>query len=273
MMCASASQMTSCPGCVWVRTATWLPIVPEATKRPASFPNRSAARASRRWTVGASSQTSSPTSAAAIAARISGVGVVRGSERRSTMSCMQRLLGGERRLLLASPAGPLAARKLLDQPAERAVGFLGALEAEQRLGLLEESLGGGRRAAVLLEDHVVTLDRGLPVALPDVVVGDPQLLLGQPQAAGLDLHDRVRRVAALGVLLDELLELGDRPGGRRLVALDGRHVVEVAPGQAVLDQVGDRVTRVETHEAFQLLDRLGVLPLPVVGLAEIGRAS
>src|SRR3989440_11739505 len=67
-------------------------MVPEATKTAASLPSRAAAIASRRWTVGSSPQTSSPTSARAMASRISGVGSVSVSERRSTMSCTMSLL-------------------------------------------------------------------------------------------------------------------------------------------------------------------------------------
>ena len=76
--------MISSPRWVWAIRQTWLPIVPEVTKRPASFPNRSAATASRRLTVGSSPKTSSPTSASAMARRISGVGLVTVSLRRST---------------------------------------------------------------------------------------------------------------------------------------------------------------------------------------------
>src|SRR5581483_8408972 len=207
--------------------ATWLPMVPEATKSAASLPNRSAARASRRFTVGSSSKTSSPTSAAAIAARMAGVGVVTVSERRSTMSCMTLPgLGGQAgRRALAGPPRPLAGGVLLPQPLERLIGLVGALQPAEGVGLEEEGLGGGGGAGVVLEDHLVPLERRLPVLAPDVVVGDPQLLLGQPEPARLDLHDRVRRVAALRVLLDELLELGHRLAGHRLVPLDRGHVV------------------------------------------------
>ena len=63
-------------------------MVPLVTNRPASLPSSSAARASRAMTVGSSSKTSSPTSAAAMACRISGVGCVTVSERRSMRSGM-----------------------------------------------------------------------------------------------------------------------------------------------------------------------------------------
>ena len=62
---------------------TRLPIVPLATNSPASLPSSSAARASRALTVGSSPNTSSPSSASAIARRMAGVGWVTVSERRS----------------------------------------------------------------------------------------------------------------------------------------------------------------------------------------------
>src|SRR5215471_4561910 len=64
--------------------ASRLPIVPVATKTAASLPIADAARASRRLMLGSSPKTSSPTSASAIARRMSGPGMVSVSERRST---------------------------------------------------------------------------------------------------------------------------------------------------------------------------------------------
>src|SRR5580658_7249014 len=61
-----------------------LPIVPVGTNSAASLPAISAARASSRFTVGSSPYPSSPTSASAMARRISGVGRVTVSLRRST---------------------------------------------------------------------------------------------------------------------------------------------------------------------------------------------
>src|SRR5208337_1694833 len=85
-MWARDSAITSCPGCVSKRIAIWLPMVPVGTNSAASRPNTSAARRSSRLTVGSSPYTSSPTSAAAMAARISGVGRVTVSERRSMIA-------------------------------------------------------------------------------------------------------------------------------------------------------------------------------------------
>ena len=87
-MCPRASVTTSCPDRVCSLTATWLPIVPDGTNRAASLARISAARSCSRRTVGSSRKTSSPTSASAIALRISAVGVVTVSLLRSiTLVC------------------------------------------------------------------------------------------------------------------------------------------------------------------------------------------
>src|SRR2546429_6097115 len=64
--------------------AVRFPMHPVGTNSAASFPKISAARFSSWLTVGSSPYTSSPTSASAIARRISGVGRVTVSLRRST---------------------------------------------------------------------------------------------------------------------------------------------------------------------------------------------
>ncbi|OGO13266.1 MAG: hypothetical protein A2Y93_06540 [Chloroflexi bacterium RBG_13_68_17] len=66
-----------------VRTAARFPIVPDGMNMAASLPSLAAATASSRLMLGSSPKTSSPTSACAIAFRISGVGWVTVSERRS----------------------------------------------------------------------------------------------------------------------------------------------------------------------------------------------
>src|SRR2546426_7142423 len=115
-MCESRSSTTSWPARVWLTTETTLPMVPEATKRPASFPSRSAAIDSSRLTVGSSSQTSSPTSARAMASRISGVGSVNVSDRRSTMSCTWLPLGSETHGRPTTPLGePVLSRQAAEQ--------------------------------------------------------------------------------------------------------------------------------------------------------------
>src|SRR3982751_3085953 len=81
-----ASQITSPPGRAWRCRAIWLPMVPEGTKIAASMPTAAAASSSKRLTVGSSLKTSSPTSASAMARRISASGLVTVSERRSIRS-------------------------------------------------------------------------------------------------------------------------------------------------------------------------------------------
>jgi len=81
---ARAAQPTSSPGPASTPSASWLAMVPDGTSSAASVPRSAAASDCRRLTVGSSPYASSPTSASAIAARISGVGVVTVSERRST---------------------------------------------------------------------------------------------------------------------------------------------------------------------------------------------
>ena len=82
--------MTSSPGWVWARMAAWLAIVPLGKKQAASLPNSAATRSCRRFTVGSSPRTSSPSSAARIASHMEGVGRVTVSERRSIVSVMLR---------------------------------------------------------------------------------------------------------------------------------------------------------------------------------------
>ena len=74
--CAIPSATSASPGRVCVLTATRLHIVPVGSQSAASFPSRSATRSCRRMMVGSSPFCSSPTSAAAIAARMPGVGRV-----------------------------------------------------------------------------------------------------------------------------------------------------------------------------------------------------
>ena len=102
-----ASHRNSSPAWQWTRTPSWLPIVPEGTKSAASLPSMPAMRSSSWRTVGSSPKTSSPTSAAAMAARIAGVGRVTVSLRRSIGSCISGFLfdvsgeNGERRCIIA----------------------------------------------------------------------------------------------------------------------------------------------------------------------------
>ena len=100
----SRSAIVSWPRARWASWATRLPIAPLATNSPASLPRSEAARSSSSMTVGSSPNTSSPTSASAIARRMAGVGLVTVSLRRSMrgMDGEYRLDGGQ---------GPLATRR------------------------------------------------------------------------------------------------------------------------------------------------------------------
>src|SRR5919106_72355 len=87
MVCEPAGTMISPPRRTWTISQTRLPIVPLATKSAASLAVSSAARSSSSMTVGSSPKTSSPSSASAIARRISEVGRVPARCRRPTASC------------------------------------------------------------------------------------------------------------------------------------------------------------------------------------------
>src|SRR3954451_25269098 len=83
-MCCRAPATTAVPAAASSRRASWFPIVPDGTYSAAGLPTRSAKASCKALTVGSSPYTSSPTSASAIALRISAVGRVTVSERRST---------------------------------------------------------------------------------------------------------------------------------------------------------------------------------------------
>src|SRR5258706_11362795 len=227
-MCESRSSTTSWPAWVCATTETRLPMVPEVTNRPASLPSRAAAVASRRWTVGSSPHTSSPTSARAMASRISGVGSVSVSERRSTMSCTGSLLplgaveavGHGPAQPLDRPLAPLAVAVVVGELPEQIHALLVLALGEIDIGQGVERLRDHQRPRVLLDDELQTLAGGAGIALGEVVRGDPHFLLGQAAATDVDLGQRVGRVTAVRVLLDELLELLGRLDGEALVLLD-----------------------------------------------------
>ena len=78
-----SSPISSSPSSVCRRIAIWFAIVAVGRKIASSWPSRRAARSSSSLTVGSSRFCSSPTAAAAIAARMPAVGRVAVSERRS----------------------------------------------------------------------------------------------------------------------------------------------------------------------------------------------
>src|SRR5262245_40773167 len=111
------SQRISSPGWVCAFRQTWLDMVPDGTKRAASLPSRAATRSCRRRTVGSSPKTSSPTSAAAMAARMPGVGLVTVSLRKSMSASGMRFSDrGLSLSLLQKP--PLAELLHEDVPAD-----------------------------------------------------------------------------------------------------------------------------------------------------------
>src|SRR6185436_19261245 len=156
-MCESRSSTTSWPACVCATTETRLPIVPDATKTAASLPRREAAIASRRWTVGSSPHTSSPTSARAMASRISGVGSVSVSERRSTMSCTRVLLTLGARVGAQPLSGALAELRvavLVDELAEEVVRLARLPLGDVDLGQREERLRDHQGARIFFDDEL-----------------------------------------------------------------------------------------------------------------------
>src|SRR6266850_1359484 len=294
--CESKSSTTSWPGRVCVTTETRLPWVPEVTKRPAGLPSRSAASASKRRTVGSSPQTSSPTSARAMASRISGVGSVSVSERRSTKSCINISLSQARlalrlrlarpaasqarlalRLRLALPLGPqplrgalapFGVRVVVGDLAQELDGFLVAPLAEVHVGEQGECLGHHGRARIVLDDLLQALACAAGVTLVHVVGGHPHFLLRHPPAAHLDLRDAVGRVAGLRILFHELLELIHRLLRERLFLLDRLDLVVVGHREPELDEVRDLVAGIEGQERFELLRGLVEVGLAIVRLAD-----
>src|SRR5438034_1380675 len=264
-MCESRSRTTSWPARVWLTTETTFPIVPEATKRPASLPSRSAAIASSRLTVGSSSQTSSPTSARAMASRISGVGSVSVSDRRSTMSCTWLPLGSETN---GRPPAPLGEPVLDRQAAEQLDRLVLLALVEVHLGEQEERFRNHEGSRIVLEHELEALARRARVALIEVVRRHPQLFLGQPPPAHVDLREGVREVAALRVFLDELSELVERLLREALILLDRLELIVVAHREPELCEVGDLMPWEEGQEGLELTRRLVEFPLSVVGLAD-----
>ena len=94
--CALWSVRMRSPGSVCVRIATWLDMLPVGTNTASSLPISSAVSSSSSLTVGSSPYTSSPTAAAAIASRISVVGLVTVSLLISTMDSLYDINCGPR---------------------------------------------------------------------------------------------------------------------------------------------------------------------------------
>src|SRR5919201_4512022 len=129
---ASASQSSSSPGGTLSCTAIWFAIEPVGVNSAASCPNSAATSACNALTVGSSPYTSSPTSAAAIAARMAGVGLVTVSDRRYTgRSATEHLRHQEREFERLLGVQPGVARGLV---AAGQVGIGDRLRAAEALG-------------------------------------------------------------------------------------------------------------------------------------------
>src|SRR5439155_464915 len=94
------------------------------------------------------------------------------------------------------------------------------------------------------------------LALIEVVGRDPELLLGEPAAADVDLREAVGGVSTRRVLLDEFSELVQGLLRQPLVLLHGLQLVVVAHGEPELDEIGDLVMGKEGQKPFELAHRL-----------------
>src|SRR5215218_5626818 len=183
---------------MWIRKPIALHIVPEGRKTAASKPSSSATRSHSALTVGSPKCCSSPTSASAIALRISGVGRVCVSEYRLTLGTHPTLARagwvGEDQGKRALPGQALdALLELLQARARLPVGAdqtgveaLGLRRAEPAvhvdpldplvlLGELEEvlrRLGGARRR--VLEARRLELHQAARLGQPELAPGDAQ---------------------------------------------------------------------------------------------------
>src|SRR5438132_815573 len=160
--------------------AIWFAIVPVGTHTAASLPSSAATRSCSVLTVGSSPYTSSPTSAAAIAARIPAVGRVTVSDRRSTISAtrtlspqhlrhekrqLQRLLGVQSRVtrgLVPVGQGDVVRVELLAQ-LQRDVRRRGGAELDP------DRVGDARH-----EIHVRAVEMAGALADPEVVAGQAE---------------------------------------------------------------------------------------------------
>src|SRR5579884_4041876 len=138
----SRSRITSSPGFVCAHTATRLPIVPLGTNSAACLPSSAATCASSALTVGSSPQTSSPTSASAIALRIPASGTVKVSLRRSI---------GLPSLVIADQGTP--PRSVVDEAHPVAPRALGAVQR-----VVGEAQQLARVAGVVGEGHAADAD-------------------------------------------------------------------------------------------------------------------
>src|SRR5262245_4401985 len=172
----------------------WLDIVPDGTYRAASLPSRAATRSCRRLMEGSSLKTSSPTSAAARAARMPGVGRVTVSLRKSM-----------------SGSAMSGFTRVDEVPA-----VIDLAEADDTvLDVLESEDGRGvqRLQLALVEEAPQQLDRRR-------VEAARRLLYQVPEAAGQDVGPGIDPVGVgqLGEQVVEALQIdGLEDGGQRLL--------------------------------------------------------
>src|SRR3954454_20129669 len=249
---------------MWIREPIALHIVPEGRKTAASKPSSSATRSHSALTVGSPKCCSSPTSASAIALRISGVGRVWVSEDRLTLgthpTLARRGVGGTDsegkgalpgqaldallELLQARARLPVGA----DQTGVEALGLRRAepavhvdpLDPLVLLGELEEvlrRLAGARRR--VLEARRLELDQAAR--------------LGQPELAPGDAEDALDALALVAVDVVVVVQAPDP-------ALVLRRLLEpaqVAVDVALVEQVGrqDRALLARALHRLPVLDR------------------
>src|SRR5438309_10981087 len=173
--------MTVVPGSVNSRRASWLPMVPDGTNSAASFPTRSAKASWRALIVGSSPYTSSPTSASAMALRISGVGRVTVSERRSTKP---ELTGSRLSALPLGSGGGVALGQHVARPVR-------SLPVRHRRGLCDPGHEPGAGDELVLVD--VARAVGVHVPRPDA---HDELRLGPLLLQRIVEVDRGRAVEA-----------------------------------------------------------------------------
>src|SRR3989449_10874176 len=133
---------------------------------------------------------------------------------------------------------------------------------------LFRSLRDHERPRVFLQHELESLTRRARIALIEVVGRDPELLLGEPAAADVDLREAVGGVSTRRVLLDEFSELVQGLLRQPLVLLHGLQLVVVAHGEPELDEIGDLVLGKEGQKPFELAHRLVELTLTVERLAD-----
>src|SRR6266849_1272176 len=172
--CEVRSASTSSPGRVCTLTAISLHMVPEGRKTAASLPRRSATISWSRFTVGSSPFCSSPTSASHMKRRMSGVGLVRVSLKRSitmepplVLSSVSHGLVEEGHVVEVAPDGEAALDAVAEGPPYDLIVLDVMLPRRDGLSVLKALRASRMPAPVLLltardgvADKVAGLDAG-----------------------------------------------------------------------------------------------------------------